>query len=70
VSIAVDNLQIPHTPEIEERRPRNAPVLAPHAEERDPMVDLSSFPKPETTFGTASLLQALEQLNLIAGGRP
>jgi hypothetical protein len=34
------------------------------------MVDLSGFPKPETTFGTASLLQALQQLNLIAGGRP
>jgi hypothetical protein len=70
VSIAVDDLQIPHTPEIEERWPRKAPVLAPHAKERDPMVDLSGFPKPETTFGTASLLQALQQLNLIAGGRP
>ena len=70
MNIAVDDLQIRHTPEIEECRPWKISVFAPHAEERYPMINLGALPKPKTSFGTSSILQTLEQLNLVAGSGP
>ena len=70
MNVAVDDLQISHPPKIEERRPRKATVLAPHAEEWHAMIDFRGLSQSGAGFGTASILQTLEQLNLVAGSRP
>jgi len=70
VNITFDDLQVRHTPEIEQRRPRKVTVFAPHAEKWHPMVNLNGLPKSAASLGTTSILQALEQLDLIAGCRP
>jgi hypothetical protein len=44
VDIAVDRLKVGQTPIVEQLRPWDVPVFAPHPKQRDAVVHLGDFP--------------------------
>ena len=70
MGIAVDDLKVRETPEVEQRRPSGLAMLAPHAKQRNAMVDFGGFPEPPAGLDATVALDALEKLSVIARGRP
>jgi hypothetical protein len=70
MSIAIDDLQVRHAPEAEQRRPWGVAVLTPHPEQRHAVIDLGGLPQPSAGLGAAAPLDALEDARMVARRRP
>src|SRR5215472_1022510 len=70
MGVAVDDLQIGDAPIGEQKRPGGLAMLAPHAVERHPVVDLRGLAQQLAGLAAAARLQALEHAHEIARRAP
>ena len=64
MDIAIDDLEVRHSPKIEQLRPPNVPVLAPDPKQRDAVVNFCSPPQPTSTLRAAPTLEAPQESDL------
>src|SRR5258708_1610590 len=66
MGLSIDDLQIRHAPEAEQRRPWRGAMLAPYPEQRHAMIDLCGLPQASAGLRAAPLLQPLEDARIVA----
>src|SRR4051812_23260279 len=66
MSITIDDLEVRHTPEVEQSGPIRFAMLTPHAKQRNAVVNLGTFPEAAASVSTTMALDALEKPPIVA----
>ena len=70
VSVAIDRLKVWQAPIIQQLRPWDVPVFAPHPKQRDAVVDFGALPQSSAGFAAAPCLQAPKEARVVTRRSP